>query len=631
MRKFSKAVLFLAVSMLISSCEKNGSYMDNNQNPSLAIDEKFQGGKDFRREKQFGSEGSESIEVQDQIKYISEDCVENYLQSTSLAISFTGTNAFYDSNVATEKGITIYRDEDNESVIITLQKQTEGKNSEEQGITIEYKGNKIIRYVLSGTLEGTLKIKNKNADCIVELDGLTIISSENGPAIQFTSEKRTFLVVKEDASNILTDNRILSENQEIINDKKGSVYAKGPLIITGTTSKNEGGNLTIINKGYKHGIYSHDYVRVAEVTLSVNCEGETSRDCIRALNGVIVDGGKLDLVTKGAASDAEGCGIKVEGEDSDEDKKEVEYTAGAGFIVINGGNINIESYAKGITAHWKSNESVIGKTDYKEIQNKSLLFESEVLNSSAVKPEPYFIMNGGSLKIKTSSINPRRNWNGCAPEGIETKADIIINEGNIVVESSDDAINAGASVTINGGTVYAKSLTNDAVDANGRRGIIINGGNIFGIATNSPECAFDSDQNPLNINGGTVIGFGSSNITYPADTSKQNVVVLGTSGFSGKKLEIIQNGKTNISCDLSDVDRSEVLIFSSENLSKGDFSVSIDGKDVATGKIEDTITMVNYSENGFGGGRGGMGRGTGDFENFGKMPNRPEGRPKLAF
>lgn len=107
MRKFLKEVLFLAVSMLISSCEKNGSYMDNNQNPSLAIDEKFQEGKDFRRENQFGSEGSESIEVQDQIKYISEDCVENYLQSTSLAISFTGTNAFYGSNVATEKGITI--------------------------------------------------------------------------------------------------------------------------------------------------------------------------------------------------------------------------------------------------------------------------------------------------------------------------------------------------------------------------------------------------------------------------------------------------------------------------------------------------------------------------------------------
>ena len=41
------------------------------------------------------------------------------------------------------------------------------------------------------------------------------------------------------------------------------------------------------------------------------------------------------------------------------------------------------------------------------------------------------------------------------------------------------------------------------------------------------------------------------------------------------------------------------LIFSSENLSKGEFSVSIDGKDVVTGKIEDTITMVNYSENGF--------------------------------
>ena len=170
---------------------------------------------------------------------------------------------------------------------------------------------------------------------------------------------------------------------------------------------------------------------------------------------------------------------------------------------------------------------LLEKRIIKKFKINLCFFESGVLNSSAVKPEPYFIMNGGSLKIKTSSINLGRNWNGCAPEGIEAKADIIINEGNIVIESSDDAINAGASVT---------------------------------------------------INGGTVIGFGSSNITYPADTSKQNVVVLGTSGFSGKRLEIIQNGKTNISCDLSDVDRSEVLIFSSENLSKGDFSVSLDGR-----------------------------------------------------
>ena len=48
----------------------------------------------------------------------------------------------------------------------------------------------------------------------------------------------------------------------------------------------------------------------------------------------------------------------------------VEYTDGAGFIIINNGNITINTVAKGITAHWKSAKSVIDDSDYTATANK---------------------------------------------------------------------------------------------------------------------------------------------------------------------------------------------------------------------------------------------------------------------
>lgn len=630
-RTLNLLILFLIPVLLLSACKKENPE-SNNQNPFDKRDFGQFGGKDFGMGMMFG-EGVESIEVQDQIKTLSEDCVENYFETTTLAISFNGKNAISNGKFATENGVTLYKDEFDKTVTLSYQKEESGEKSEAQGVTIEYKGSNIIRYVLSGSLEGTLKIKSKNADCIIELNGFTINSSEKGPALQLTSEEyRTFLVVSKDTENTIIDNRELNQNDKILNDKKGSVYAKGPLIITGSTSKTAGGNLTIVNKGYKHAIYSHDYLRIANVNLNVNCDGETSRDCIRTLNAVIIDGGNINLVTKGCISDAEGCGIKVEGEDVDDDNKETEYTAGAGFVVINGGNITIESSAKGITANWKKTGSAIEKEDYKKSMNKSLLYQSGVLNADAKGPEPYFIMNGGNLEISTKLLPYERNDASCSPEGIEAKYDVIINGGTILVNATDDAINSGAAVSINGGNVTAQSSTNDAIDANGPSGILINGGQVWCAGTNVPECAFDSDQNPFVINGGTVVGYGSTNITMPSDQSSQKVVAIGTSGYSGKALEVSQNGKSIITCDLPS-DRSDVLIFSSDALKDGDFAIYVDGAEVSTGEISGVVTKINVSEGigGFGGGFGGFNPFDGNNMPEGRMPPNGRGQPPAGF
>lgn len=92
-----------------------------------------------------------------------------------------------------------------------------------------------------------------------------------------------------------------------------------------------------------------------------------------------------------------------------------------------------------------------------------------------------------------------------AAEAIEA-TEIIINDGKIDIEASDDGINASqktenmdVSVTINGGeiTITMGQGDTDAVDANGS--IIINGGTLE-ISANSP---FDYDGTG-ELNGGTV-------------------------------------------------------------------------------------------------------------------------------
>lgn len=601
----------------------------------------------------------ESLGIGELNKYLKEDCVENYSPFETVEISFSGKNAFVNGKEATEKGITVFEDSDGKKLTVSLQNNVSGDDSEAEGIIVEYKGENILKYILSGNLDGTLKIKNKNADCIVELSGLNIKSSVTGPALHFTSENyRTFIVVKEGTSNTFIDNRILNQQQEMMNDKKGSIYAKGALIFSGSTFAEKGGKLSVINRGYKNGIYSHDYIRIKNIDLDVLCEGETSRDCIRTLNAVIIDDGIINLKSNGTLRDDEGCGIKVEGEDADEDKLSVEYTSGAGFIVINGGTLTSDTTSKGITAHWKSAKTVIGNENYSAKKNTSLLFGTSIINSDAEKPEPYLIINGGDIDI-TTTLQPYENSDAsCSPEGLEAKSDLIINGGKIKINSTDDAVNAGGSIVINGGTIYANSSFCDGFDANGSNGIMINGGTIFVSGINVPECAFDCDQNPFTVNGGILVGFGSGNITMPSSLSKQNIFVIGAMDYAGKTLAIKQNGKIVFACNVPS--RSgETMILSSPRISKDGYEICTNGiingtdfnglytslekysggEQVASGTVSESVTKINVTT-GFGGGGfdGGRTRGNrpDDFgdrssRKFGDGMNPPSDMPPRDF
>jgi hypothetical protein len=79
-----------------------------------------------------------------------------------------------------------------------------------------------------------------------------------------------------------------------------------------------------------------------------------------------------------------------------------------------------------------------------------------------------------------------------APEGNESKSDLLINAGDLQVVSTDDGFNAISSMEINGGYITVTSSNNDAIDANGP--LTINGGMIVAHGAGVPEGGMDNDQ-----------------------------------------------------------------------------------------------------------------------------------------
>ena len=523
---------------------------------------------------------------------IEEDLYENFTADGTVYVNFgsTGVTACLDDGsevVVSDEETTVGTVSNKDIKIVfsanTLEDEANNVDEASNGVIIQYKGTGKIKYVLSGTYNGTVFIKNKSADAAVVLNNVSITSDNGaGPVLRFSSEKRTFIVVPDGTTNTLTDTRVLSQSGTMYDDKKGSIYAKGVLIFTGedsaettnTTTNEADGTLTVTNSGYKHAIYAKDYVRIADgLTLNVKVDGTEGRDCIRALNAVIIDGGNINLTGKGTIQDDESVGIKVEGEDADEDDLTVEYTNGAGFVIINGGKLTINTIAKGITAHWKSAKSVIGDSDYTATANKSLLCGNYLSGTTATTPNPFVEINGGIINITTTGEPYEGRTDSdpsCSPEGIEAKADMTINAGTITLSCTDDALNAGGNIVINGGAIYAYSSKNDAMDSNGTNGITVNGGVIVAIGLNTPECAFDCDQNPFKINGGLVVGLGTSNYTTPS-SGNQSTVVLGSSSYGNANTTVAvvdENGSPVFVYTLPAA-TGDVMVLSSANLATG--------------------------------------------------------------
>ncbi len=240
-------------------------------------------------------------------------------------------------------------------------------------------------------------------------------------------------------------------------------------------------------------------------------------DGIHTNDAFIADGGTLNITTAGD-------GIQCE----------------EGFIVINNGSFTINVADKALTASYDTDDTI----------------------------DPYLTINGGRFTINSS-----------AGEGIESKSTLTINNGNFVIKTADDGINAGKAIYINGGIMYVYATSNDGIDSNGP--LTVTGGNIVSVGAGGAEAGIDCDRSTFKITGGVLVGIGGSSSVPTASVSKQASVLLG----SGSANQVIHIQSSDGAEALTfQIPRSySTLLFSSPKLKTGQTYTVFTGGSVAGG------------------------------------------------
>ena len=567
--------IFVCFSFCMISLSCTNSLANNDDSPN-GQEQPFDRPDDFGDPN--GGQGEQGGQQKEATTYTPNDSVRNLLAVDDVsAVSFidtiyinlgdgTSSSSFsVDGTSYTE--ITAAKKKDAQTVIenVLVYKTSDGVVTVN---TENYNGN--LKVCLSGKIsDGSFAMKTSDAAVGLFLNNIEI-SSVKYPPIEIKGDiTKTYLILE--GTNKLTDGRKYGTNySEIGSDTKGSLYTKGSFIISGT------GTLTV-TEGYKHGIYAKDYIRVESGTITVN---STGRNGIQSVNGFIMENGTITIKGTGDNTNNESRGIIVEGS---------EDNPGEGFIEIHGGEINVTTVSKGISAKWDIDD------------------DAET-SSTDDDPYPYVKVTGGKITIKTTGKpqdESRTTYTftdadgesvtettKLSPEGLEGKQAVFITGGELTINSTDDCINSSrdgsAVVEISGGMIYAYSSNNDSIDSNGT--LTISGGTIVALTATTPECAFDCDWYTFKITGGTFVGIGTSNYSAPtASACTQSTFVLSSNyfGTGGSTMAVTDsNGKAAFAFTIPSIFGSSA---------KSDYVMILSSPEIKTGTSYNVLTKVNVT------------------------------------
>ncbi|WP_081481331.1 carbohydrate-binding domain-containing protein [Treponema sp. JC4] len=395
-----------------------------------------------------------------------------------------------------------------------------------------------LKVILSGSASGkSLFISaNKNNSVAIYLNSVSLTSGSY-PCIQMDKKNPVYLVAE--GSNTFTDGRSYGTDYSSTSSKKGTIYTKGGLIMSGS------GSITL-NEGYKHGFFSNDYIQVNSGTYTVN---STGRNAFQAANAFVMNDGTITISGTGTHTNNQSRGIIVEGWDYDTDDEEANEHLGEGYIVINGGTITSTTVSKGISAKWDIDDDA-------------------VTSDTSDDPYPFVLVTGGKISITTtgtpqnesSSYYTFTDADGdtvsektkLSPEGIEGKQALFITGGIVELTTTDDCLNVSrdtsgykGKIEIYGGNIFAYSSGNDAIDSNGT--LTLAGGIIVALTSTTPECAFDCDSNTFAITGGLLVGIGTNNYSAPTSSAcSQSTIVLSGNYFgSGNTTFALEDSSGN--------------------------------------------------------------------------------------
>ena len=379
-----------------------------------------------------------------------------------------------------------------------------------------YKEHKLTLRLTGKSDNGQLTLKTAGK-AKVELDGLTLTSQEGAP-LDLKNKKKVEVVATKGTNNTLT----ITACNDTANHKAATIWAKDKLLLSGK------GTLNIIATGDGcRGIKTKKDITIEELTLNVTTSGDNLGEKpfgfgggMPDFGGGMPDSGNFPRPDFGGGFPGGGFpnfgGMRPEENDSTSEDDSEGF--GGGF----GGKHKYIASTKGIASKGK------------------------------------ITINSGNITVKTSTAGA---------EGIEGKEGIVFNGGNVDVQTTDDAINANATIEFNGANVIAKSLGNDAVDSNPKGGffmpfggnnnqqdttpaIIIRGGTVYAWSkVGLPEEGLDCDFAPLVVEGGTIFSVGGGMGEMPSvpsneDAKQPTALLIGLNVVKNEPIYIYDgNGK----------------------------------------------------------------------------------------
>ncbi|MBQ8364456.1 MAG: carbohydrate-binding domain-containing protein [Bacteroidaceae bacterium] len=423
------------------------------------------------------------------------DFVENFSTTKIITINFKETGVTCNSNVS--------------DVTYTITNNTH--------IEINSSRSKVGYIVRGSCSNGSLKIYSTKKFQIMA-NNLTL-TNPTGPAINIQSGKTVYFTLS--GTSTLCDGQTYATAPNAPDgtpeDQKGTLFSEGQLIFNGT------GTLDVTSLG-GHGICSDDYIRIrsGNITVTALKDGFNTNDKFqmgRTANAspvvkvkaegngidcgkgnIIIEAGKLGINANGEALKAE-----YEGTDTqitantfiyggyitartNDDKSSIFKTSGD--FAISGGNVHGEAKGNGSKIINSKGGITIDGGKITGIVDGTL--SSDTTTAGGFKCDGDLLINNGTIAI---------NCKGEGSKGINCNGSMTINDGsitllataaNFVAAEYDRKTRAitGNDITINGGTVFAKSYDH-AINGTA---ITVNDGTVHAFSTGATALSTTATQ-----------------------------------------------------------------------------------------------------------------------------------------
>ena len=449
---------------------------------------------------------------------------------------------------------------------------------------------------------------------VLNLEGLTLSNDSVAPIYVESIGDEVQIFAKNGTTNTISDG---TSHTDTYVDSDGNTNPVNGAIFSRDDLKLKGKGTLIVNGNTEDGIVCKNDLKIWNGSITVNAadDGIRGNDSVRIGDPDATDYSTLSVTVNTNNGSTGGDGIKSNSTETDK-----------GYITINGGTVNINSYADGIQAE---------QTFTMNGGDMQLLGGSMTLATAddGAHSDHALIIGSTGGDDDTPYVNITKSYEGI--EGV----DITQNSGTVMVTSSDDGYNAAGgsdssgnnnnggwgqggwggpgggnssngsqTMTFNGGYTYVNAA-GDGLDSNGN--ISFNGGYVFVSQTgggNGPLDCGDSN-NSITYSGGTIIAAGSndmfetpSSYSFLSQTSVSAGQTITFTDASGNVLATftLPNGSAEmVMCSKE----SSVTCYTGGTLSGTTYFASQDDTDrCGYGGTISGGTTVSASSGGWGGG-----------------------------